>query len=363
MTRTAPTTGTSGILQASTSRRGLLRAVGAGALGLAGTGALAACGSSASGSSAAGGGSTSSAKVQLAYLTNVQFAGSYFAAEKGYYKAGGLDVQLLSGGPNLAPEPIVAGGKAILGITHTAELASAVTNGAKLKVIGAGYQKNPYCILSLADKPVTTPEELIGKKVGISASNNPVWQAFLKANSIDVSKINVVTMQFDPTPLASGEIDAMVAFYTNEPGILKTQGIDTHSLLMQDFGYPLMEDLYIARESDLADAGKRQQIVALMTAEAKGWQDVVADPQAATDLTVSKYGKALKLDPAQQLLEAKAQNDLVVNDDTKAHGLFWMTDASIASTITSLGLGDVKATPDLFTLDVLKDVYKNGPTA
>jgi ABC-type nitrate/sulfonate/bicarbonate transport system substrate-binding protein len=237
-----------------------------------------------------------------------------------------------------------------------------VSHGAKLKVIGAGYQKNPYCILSLAGKPITTPDQLIGKKMGISASNAPVWQAFLKANSIDVSKINVVTMQFDPTPLASGEIDGMVAFYTNEPGILKTQGVETHSMLMQDFGYPLMEDLYIAREADLTDAGTRKQIVALMTAEAKGWQDVVANPQAATDLTVARYGKSLKLDPAQQLLEAQAQNDLVVNADTQAHGLFWMTDASIASTIKSLSLGDVKAAPSLFTLDVLKDVYKNGPT-
>ena len=43
--------------------------------------------------------------LQLCYLENVQFAGSLLALSKGYYTAQGLDVTVLPGGPNLAPEP------------------------------------------------------------------------------------------------------------------------------------------------------------------------------------------------------------------------------------------------------------------
>ncbi|RZS91698.1 ABC-type nitrate/sulfonate/bicarbonate transport system substrate-binding protein [Motilibacter rhizosphaerae] len=358
------------------SRRSALRLFGAGAATLLGGGLLSACGSSdkeatssstpaTGGASAAAGGAsgTTKAAIQLAYLKNVQFAGSFFAEEKGYYAAGGLDVDLIAGGPNLAVEPVVASGKALVGITHTAELAKAVSNGAKLTCIGAGFQKNPFCVLSLASNPITKPEDMIGKKIGVSATNVPVWQAFLKANKIDASKIHVVTVQFDPTPLASKEIDGLVAFYTNEPIVLEVKGIKTHSMLLNDFGYPLLEDLYIAKTADLADPTKRKQIVALMTAEAKGWQDAVADPQQAATLAVTKYGKDLKLDMQQQVLDMKAQNDLVVSDTTKAHGLFWMTDEDIASTIKSLALGGVTASPGLFSNDVLKDVYKGGATA
>jgi ABC-type nitrate/sulfonate/bicarbonate transport system substrate-binding protein len=358
------------------SRRSALKSFGVAAAAVWGASALSACSSSSSttaagatttgvaatvaGSSAPG--ALVSTAIQLAYLKNVQFAGSFFAEEKGYYAAGGLQVDILSGGPNLAVEPVVASGKALVGITHTAELAQSVSNGAKLTCIGAGFQKNPFCIVSLDKAPISKPSDMIGKKIGVSATNQPVWKAFLKANNLDESKINVVTVQFDPTPLASGEIDGLVAFYTNEPIVLEVQGIKTHSMLLNDFGYPLLEDLYIARTADLADATKRKQIVALMTAEAKGWQDAVADPQQAATLAVTKYGKDLKLDMNQQVLDMKAQNELVISPDTKAHGLFWMTDAAIASTINSLKLGGVTADPSLFTNDVLTDVYQGKAT-
>ena len=40
---------------------------------------------------------------------------------------------------------------------------------------------------------------MIGKKIGVQATNEAVWNAFLKANNIDPSKINKVPVQFDPT--------------------------------------------------------------------------------------------------------------------------------------------------------------------
>lgn len=298
--------------------------------------------------------------LQFCYLKNVQFAGSFFAETKGYYKDAGLDVTLLAGGPSIAPEPVVLAGKALAGITHTAEAVSAIANGAALKIIGAGFQKNATCIVSLAKNPVKTPTDMYGKKIGISDSNAPIWKSFAGANKLDLSKITVVTVGFDVTSLASGEIDGIMAFAPNEPSILKEKGVDTAVMLLSDFHYPLVEDVYIAKASDVADPAKLKLLAALMKAESLGWADVVKDPDAAATLAVTNFGKDLKLDPVQQKLDATAQNAFVADEDTTAHGLFWMTDAKIAGTIASLGLGGLKATADMFTNAVLTEVYKGG---
>jgi ABC-type nitrate/sulfonate/bicarbonate transport system substrate-binding protein len=345
---------------------------GVAALGLSGGlgAALAACGSSSPSTStpATGAATTPSptltaASLQLCYLENVQFAGSYFAQTKGYYKAAGLDVTLIPGGPSLAPEPVVVSGKALVGVSHTAEVVSAILNGADLKIIGATYQKNPTCIVSKAAKPIKVPTDMYGRKIGISDTNAPIWSSFVKANKLDLSKITVVTVGFDVTSLASGEIDGLMAFAANEPTILKLQGVAPYVLLLSDFHYPLLEDLYIATAANVADPAKLKTIAALMTGESRGWADVVADPDQAAELAVNDFGKGLGLSLPQQKLEAQAQNGFVVDADTKAHGLFWMTDAKIAGTIASLALGGVKATPSMFTIAVLSEVYKGGSVA
>ena len=48
--------------------------------------------------------------IQLKWVTQSQFAGYYVAQAKGYYKAAGLDVTINPGGPDIAPEQVIAGG-------------------------------------------------------------------------------------------------------------------------------------------------------------------------------------------------------------------------------------------------------------
>ncbi|MDA8035631.1 MAG: ABC transporter substrate-binding protein [Actinomycetota bacterium] len=298
--------------------------------------------------------------LQLDYLPNVQFAGSLMAASRGYYKAGGLDVTILPGGPNLSPEPVVVSGRALVGVTHTAEGLQAIANGAPLTVIGATFQKSPTCIVSRASHPIRNPKEMIGKTIGVSDTNLPIWNAFLKVNKIPASAVKVNTVQFSPQPLASGQIDGLVGFYTNEPIILDLQGVKTYAFLLNDFGYPIVDDIYIVRTADLKDPTLRGQIVALMTGEAKGWRAAFADPSEAAHLAVDVYGKKLGLSLQQQYLDMKAQGALVMSPATDQHGLFWMTPEVLSETIHSLALGGTKASPSSFTNEILAEVYAHG---
>src|SRR4029078_12669743 len=54
--------------------------------------------------------------LQLKWVTQAQFAGYYAAAQQGYYKKAGLDVNIKVGGPNITPEQVVIGGGADIGL-------------------------------------------------------------------------------------------------------------------------------------------------------------------------------------------------------------------------------------------------------
>lgn len=326
---------------------------------------LAACGSASSSSSSASASagvpaSLADVSIQLNYLENVQFAGTLMALDKGYYKANGLNVTVLPGGPNVAPEPVVVSGKALVGVSHTAEAAAAIVNGAPLTIIGTAFQKSPTCIISKASAPIKTPRDMIGKKIGISDTNMPIWTAFLKVNNISASQVHVNTVEFSTQPLADGQVDAIMGFYSNEPIVLDLQGVPAYAFLLADFGYPIVDDVYIVANSSLSDPVKKQQVVALMKAEALGWQAAIADPGEAGALATNVYGKDLKLNLSQQVASMKAERSLVATPDTAAHGLLFMTPQVTAQTMKSLQLGGTKATASMFSTEVLSEVFKTG---
>jgi ABC-type nitrate/sulfonate/bicarbonate transport system substrate-binding protein len=333
--------------------------------GLAGAGLLAACGKSSS--SSAGSTSTTAAAAApmsfaLSWLETVEFAGSYLAAEHGYDVANGVDVTIIPGGPNVQNLATLVNGKCLVtesGIDQTAE---AIKQGAPIKMIAVLYQKNPFCVVSRAEKPIHTPSDMFGKKIGVAAGNDVAWKAFVALNKIDVSKINVLPAQFDPTPVATGEFDGQVVFVTNEVIQLNLKGIQTATLLFEDFNYHLATDAYVVRTDSLADPKARDTIVHFLRAELKGWQDAIADPTTAASLTVNKYGKNTGLALNQQLGEMNAQVPLIVDDYTKTHGLATFDAATLAPSFATLTASGVSASMAMFDTTVLPDVYQGKIT-
>ena len=327
---------------------------------------LSGCGSSSKdGSATASGGASGSLEtvgLQLVWIKNVEFAGSYIADDKGYYTANGVQADLISGGATIAVEPVVIQGKALIGISNADATAQAVAKGAKLRIIATMFQKAPFAITSLASSPIKTPQDLIGKKVGVQAANESIWAAFLKANDIDPSKITKVPAQFDPAPLANKQVDGWFSYITNEPNTLKVKGVDTATMLLNDFKYPSMSNVYVVTEETLSDKAKRDTVVKFMRAEIKGWQDNVKDPDLGARLAVEKYGKSLGLGLEEQTLENKAANALIQSPDTDAHGLFWMTDEKIEQTVNTITTGGGKISKDLFTREILEEVYGGKTT-
>jgi len=355
-------------------RRGAVGGAGVAVLATGGLSALlAACSSSskspssatnAPGTTAAGGTKKDFGELvfQLSWIKNVEFAGEYIADTNGFYtKEGFSKVTLLSGGPNVQQDAVVASGKALVCISAPDITSAAINQGADLITIGAQYQKNPFAIMSLASKPIATPQDMIGKKIGVQATNEAVWNSFLKANNIDPGKINKVPVQFDPSPLVSGTVDGWFSFVTNEPNLLKVKGVATHTFLLADYKYPLVSETYVVKKSDLAGAN-RDKIKAMLRADIQGWQKNIADPTLGATLAATKYGKDQGLTVAEQKLESASENILIATADTRANGLFTITPQLIDENINTLKVAGITITKDkLFDTSVIDEVYSENP--
>jgi ABC-type nitrate/sulfonate/bicarbonate transport system substrate-binding protein len=347
------------------SRRDVLRLGGLGGLGLA----LMACGGGGGGAAApaAGGGAEAASfgdiSVQLSWIKNIEFGGEFFADAKGYYTEAGFSKVDLVSGPVDSADALVLAGNITVGLSAPDATARFIVDqGAPLKIIGTTFQKNPFCILSLAEgNPINTPADLVGKKIGIQAgTNQQIFAGLLKANGIDPASLEQVVVQYEPTPLTEKTVDGFMSFLTNEPFLVKADGFTPVTLSFADNGLPLVSESFVVLQETIDN--DRDMLKAFLTAEIRGWRDAVADPAGAAKLAVETYGKDLGLDLPGQTEQATAQNELIVSPDTEANGLFTMTEALVTECIAALAqIGITITAEDLFDLSLLDEVYAEQP--
>lgn len=291
--------------------------------------------------------------LQLSWLHSVQFAGSYIALQNGWWREAGLEVTLLQGGPNAPVEPPVVSGAALVGISAADYTAAAVAQGAPFKIIGVQMQKNPFVIASLPAKPIRTPADLTGKRIGMAIANTPVLQALCSLNGIDIGGIEIVPTQYSAQPLVAGEVDGLLCWETDLPVAMAMQGIESETMLMADHGYVLHSQTYIATDESLAT--RRAELAALLRGELRGWEAFRADTDAAAALTVKMFPDA-GLDLPTQKLQAQRQVPLMFSDLTDAQGFGWWSDESVEANIRTLAALGRKVTPDLWDRSILEDI-------
>ena len=301
--------------------------------------------------------------VQLSWIKNSEFAGEFFAVENGYYTEAGFDSVNLVAGP-AATEAEVLSGNALVGIANPISTAPIILEeGAPLKIIGTTYQKNPFTILSLKEGGnIQTVQDLIGKKIGVQAGpNETLFDALLKANGIEQSEVTKVPVQYDPAPLVNGEVDGFLAYVTNESFTVAQQGYEVTNLLFADNGLPFVTESFVVTQDSITN--NRAALKAFLVATIRGWKDSIANSAEGARLALEVYGKDLGLAKDKEEYQSKTQNEILVQtDETRANGLFTISDAMIAQNIATLKAAGFEITADqLFDMSLLAEVYEENP--
>ena len=353
-----------------------LRRRGAAVLALAAAAALAlsACSSSSSPSPSSSGGAEAAdygdISVQYSWIKNEEFAGEFYAYDKGYYDEAGFGTVTGVAGPDTGVAKLLSG-TVQFALSDAASVGAAVAEqDAPLKIIATTFQKNPFTILSLKDGAnIATPEDLKGKKIGVQDSNASVFKALLAANGISEDELTIVPVDFDPTPLMNGDVDGFMAYLTNEAITVEMAGYEVTNLAYAENGLPYVAESYAVTDQYLAE--NKDLIKAFLIAEIKGWSDTFTEPVDDTVALVTKYYNESAaagdltfgdLDPAKVKAGIEAQALLISTEETEENGLFTISDDLKEQTLASLKASGWELTADqLFDTSIIDEIYAEQP--
>jgi ABC-type nitrate/sulfonate/bicarbonate transport system substrate-binding protein len=309
-----------------TNRRQFLgRSLAVGGATLLGPTLLAACGDdsdSSSASGASGGAGGQRVSTVFSWVKNVEWAGFWVGDSEGHYEDEGIVNDFIGGGPN-APEnvQVIEAGEAGIGLaSDTLKIIDASAEGADFVMFAAVLQESPVGFAWL-DPEIETIEDLVGKKIGGDASSPSMIDACFAVNGIP-NDYEFVRIGYDPAPLASGEVDAILCYVTNQVSVLESQGLTVHTATLTDFGVPLYADALFAKRGFLDE--NHDLVVAYLRATIMGHEHNMADPELGARLATEEYGLDLALDYEGQLTENRKQIEYWESDVTREKGILWM---------------------------------------
>lgn len=289
--------------------------------------------------------------MQAAWINDAEFVGYFLGQDKGYYAEEGLELAYLSGGPDVIPESTIIAGRADLALTTPDTTIRAITEqGAKFKIIGAQYQKNPIGVVSLKKNPINSPADLVGKTIAVPPVNIVTIEALLALNGIDKAQVNIVPYAYDPTPLVKGEIDASLDFTTNVPFTISQMGEEAHSFLLYDHGVTLFNDTVAVTEETLAT--KRKELVSWLRASRRGWTDVLADPALYPPQWATTWFAGTGRSIENEVYFNTAQKPLI----EAPGGIFSMTEEDIEKNIAALAAVGIAGTREMFDTTLLAEI-------
>ena len=233
-------------------------------------------------------------KLQLKWVTQAQFAGYYVAASKGYYKDEGLDVTILPGGPDIAPEQVIAGGGADVIVDWMPAALAAREKGLPLVNIAQPFKHSGLMLTCLKESGVASPADFKDKTLGVWFYGNEYpflsWMGKLGLKTDgSAGGVTVLKQGFNVDPLLQKQAACISTMTYNEYGQVLDAGIKASDLVTfkyEDQGVATLEDGLYVLEPNLKDAAFDAKMVKFVRASMKGWKDAEANPDAAAAIVL-----------------------------------------------------------------------------
>lgn len=273
----------------------------------------------ASNSPGASGGALTPVKFQLQWVAQSQFAGYYAAIDQGFYKALGLDVTLLLGGPNVNNVQVVATGGADIGTAWLPNMLQSREGGTDLVSIAQIFQRSGTRMASFKAANITDPKSMDGKKIGSwLGGNEPELFAGLTKAGLDPTKENIIKQNFDMSGLLKGDLDVAQAMIYNEYAqVLETKNPATGQLYqptdlnLVDFNDPsvgtaMLQDQIFASDKWLKTGANADVAAKFLQGTFQGWIYCRDNPQKCVDIVLAKGSQLGASHQAWQMNEINA---------------------------------------------------------
>jgi NitT/TauT family transport system substrate-binding protein len=231
--------------------------------------------------------------LQLKWVTQAQFAGYIVAKAKGFYTEENLDVTILPGGPNVAPEQVIAGGGADIIVDWAGGALAAREKGVPLVNIAQPFKRSGLMMICPTESGVKTEADFKGKTLGVWFFGNEypffAWMNKIGLNTAEGGDVKVLQQSFDIQPMIQKQADCISVMTYNEYGQALDAGYGPDNLTIFNYtemGNDLLEDGLYVMEPTLADPAKADAYVRFVRASMKGWQYALDNADEAAQIVV-----------------------------------------------------------------------------
>jgi NitT/TauT family transport system substrate-binding protein len=271
----------------------------------------------------------------------------YWAADKGYFKAEGLDVTIDQGEGSAATVTRIMSGAYDAGfgdMNAIIQNAAARPEAAPVMVYMI-YSKAPFALLVKANSPIKTVADIAGKKLGSPAGGAALklFPMLAKKNNLDVSKVEVINMapNLQEQMLIRGDVDISTLFtatsYMNLVSIKQDPDKDFRWIYYSDGGLDLYSNGIMVSQKLAKE--KPEAVKGLVRAINRAMKDCLANPDAAIDLL--------------------AKQEPLLNKEIEKRRLVYVAKTLIATPeAAELGVGDMKNTRMSDAIATIKDAYE-----
>jgi NitT/TauT family transport system substrate-binding protein len=255
----------------------------------------------------------------------------YWAAEKGYFKAEGLDVTIDQGEGSAATVTRIMGGayEAGFGDMNAIIQNAATRPGETPLMVYMIYSKAPFALLVKADSPIKTIADIAGRKLGSPAGGASIklFPMLAKKNNLDAAKVEIVNMapNLQEQMLIRGDVDISALFtatsYMNLVALKLDPDKDFRWIYYSDGGLDLYSNGVMVSQKLAKE--KPEAVKGLVRAINRAIKDCLANPDAAIELL--------------------AKQEPLLNKDIEKRRLVYVAKTLIATPeAAELGVGDMK---------------------
>ena len=220
--------------------------------------------------------------VLLDWFANPSHAPLFVAEEQGYFKAQGLDVELVGPADPADPPKLVAANKADIAITYEPQLMEQVDQGLPLVRIGTLIDHPLDCLTVLNSSPIHSINDLKNKRIGQSngAMTGVMLKTMLEHNGLQPHDVDIINVHYDLSQaLLSQRADAVTGMMrTFEVIQLELAGHPARLFLPEQNGVPNYSELiFVTHKSHIHDT----RFVKFLQAVRQGEQYLQQHPEAA----------------------------------------------------------------------------------
>ncbi len=255
--------------------------------------------------------------LQLNWYPEAEHGGYYAALVHGYYRDAGLDVTILSGGPDTPVVQQVARQSAMFGVVNADNMLFARAQQAPVVALMAPLQTSPRCLIVHESSGITSFDQLRNMTIAMSPSS--AFTHYLQ-HKLPLEGVRVVPYSGNVAQFLVNRDYAQQGYVFSEPFVARKAGGDPRVLLVSDLGFNPYTSLLFT--SDALVARQPQLVEKMVAASVRGWQRYIESPEEA-NRRIHEVNPEMDLDILA--FGAEAIRPLVRNDDSQQQGIGTMS--------------------------------------